>query len=73
MKYQVIKSCVIAGSPKKAGSVVDVSDDISKELMAIGRIAPYHEPVFEDRAIGFSEDTKPRRRGRPKKAVFDAG
>ena len=73
MKYQVIKSCVIGGSPKKAGAVVDVSGVEAVELMSIGRIAPYSEPVIEDRSVGLSDEDRPRKRGRPKKVSYEYG
>lgn len=70
MKFQVLKSCVINGAPKKAGDVVDIASDADvRALMGIGRIAPYDEPLIEDRSIGLSEETKPKKRGRPKKVI----
>jgi len=70
MKFKVLKSCVINGTPKKVGDVVDIASDADvRALMGIGRIAPHHEPVVQDRAIGLSEETQPKKRGRPKKAI----
>ena len=72
MKYKVTKGCVIGGKPCKAGDVVDITDAQElKILMGIGRVLPHDEPVIEDRAIGLAEDTKPRKRGRPKKVHLD--
>jgi len=72
MKYKVTKGCVIGGKPCKAGDVVDIeSAEELKILMGIGRVLPHDEPVIEDRSIGLNEATKPRKRGRPKKADID--
>jgi hypothetical protein len=50
------------------GSIVELDDTEAKTLMQMGRVAPHaEEQPLEDRSIGFSEETKPRRRGRPKK------
>jgi hypothetical protein len=51
------------------GSLVELDDAEAKELMAMGRVAPHHEEQIEDRSVGFSEETKPRRRGRPRKVA----
>jgi hypothetical protein len=51
------------------GSLVELNDAEAKELMAMGRVAPHHEEQIEDRSVGLSEETKPRRRGRPKKVA----
>jgi len=69
MKYEVLKSCIINKSPSKAGSIVDVTGDEERTLLALGRIAPYSEPMIENRSVGLEDsEEKPKRRGRPKKA-----
>ena len=67
MKYEVIRACVIRGNTHKVGQVVELDNDMAKQMMAIGRVAPYSEPIIEDRSIGLSDETMPRKRGRPKK------
>jgi len=68
MSYLVLKGTVIGGKQVRAGDVVDVSGVEAKELLAIGRIAEVtkSETKVEDRAIGLTEDTKPKRRTRKK-------
>ena len=62
MKYEVIKSCVIKGKPTQVGEIVDLDDGVAKGLMAIGRITPADESKLEDRSVGLSKETKPKRR-----------
>jgi len=69
MKYEVIKSCMIRGKNFAVGNIIDLDDDMAGQMMAIGRITPYDEPVVEDRAIGLSEETKPRQRAKAKVSV----
>lgn len=64
MKYEVVKSCVIKGKPTQVGEIVDLEDGVAKGLMAIGRIVPADESKLEDRSIGLSKDTKPKRRSK---------
>jgi hypothetical protein len=66
MKYEVIRACMIRGKSFAVGNIIDLDDDMAKQMMAIGRIVPYHDPIVEDRAIGFSEATKPRKRAKAK-------
>jgi len=68
MSYLVLKGTVIGGKQVRAGDVVDVSGVEARELLAIGRIAEFtkSETKVEDRAIGLTEDTKPKRRTRKK-------
>lgn len=69
MKYLVLKGTVINGCVAKAGDVVEVPDSEVKGLISINRISPVVEKKAEtvDRAVGLDEETKPKRRGRPKK------
>lgn len=69
MKYKVLRNTVAAGRVRRMGSLVELDDAEAKELMAMGRVAPHHEEKIEDRSVGLSEETKPRRRGRPKKVA----
>lgn len=73
MKYEVIRDCMIEGKSCKVGSVVELSDDLARQMMGIGRVEPYAgEPVVENRAIGLDESAeKPKRRGRPPKVEDD--
>lgn len=68
MKYLVLTGTVINKASAKAGDVVDVPDDEVKALKAMGRIAEYVEKKVEsqDRSVGLSEETKPKRRYRKK-------
>ena len=69
MKYKVQKSCVIGGQSRQAGEVIEIdSAEELKALMGIGRVLPHDEPVTKDRSVGLSQEDKPRRRGRAKKA-----
>lgn len=69
MKYEIIKACLIKGVSYKLSDVVALDDQIAKELMAMGRVAPYAEPEkVEDRSVGLSADKpKPKRRAKVKK------
>ena len=69
MKYEVTRDCVIKGSRYKVGDVVsDLSEQLAKDLMAIGRLAPHHEPEPVNRAVGAKDsEEKPKKRGRAAK------
>lgn len=69
MKYEIIKACLIRGVSYKLSDVVALDDQTAKELMAMGRVAPYAEPEkVEDRSVGLSADKpKPKRRAKVKK------
>jgi len=51
--------------------VVELNDSEAKELMAMGRVAPHHEPVVEHRAVGVEGSSdgaeKPLKRAKAKK------
>lgn len=66
MKYDVIKGCVIKGTPHQAGEVVEIDDITARGLMGIGRVAPHsEEKKLEDRSIGLSdEQPKPKKRAK---------
>ena len=69
MKYEVLKSCIINRKGRQKGEILEISDEESKLLMGLGKIAPADEPVIvENRSVGLAEDTKPKRRTRKKKA-----
>lgn len=70
MSYLVLKGTVIGGKQVRAGDVVDVEGTEAKELIGMGRIVEVvkTETKVEDRSIGLTEDTKPKRRTR-KKAI----
>ena len=61
MKYEVIRDCVIVGSRHKVGDIVEVAENVAKDLMGIGRIVPADESKLEDRSVGLKAD-KPRTR-----------
>jgi hypothetical protein len=68
MKYKVLRNTVAAGRVRKMGSLVELDDAEARELMAMGRVAPHAEEApIADRAVGLTEETKPRRRTRARK------
>lgn len=69
MKYVVLRNTVAGGRVRRQGSLVELSDSEARELMGMGRVAPHHEEKTVDRSVGLTEETKPRRRGRPRKKV----
>jgi len=65
MKYIVLKGVVIDGKACQPGDVVEVTGRLANELMHYKKLAPHAEkatPEKEDRSIGLSEETKPKRR-----------
>lgn len=73
MKYEVIKACVIKGTPHRAGSVVDLTESLATDLMAIGRVAPATDaPKTDNRSVGLdSSDAKPKKRKAPAKKTAE--
>jgi len=68
MRYKILKGCVAGGRACRMGSIVELNDEEGRNLMLMGRVAPYDEPKEpENRSIGLDEESKPRRRGRPRK------
>ena len=68
MRYKILKGCVAGGRARRLGSIVELDDEQGRNLMLMGRVAPYDEPKEpENRSIGLDEESKPRRRGRPRK------
>ena len=70
MSYLVLKGTVIGGKQVRAGDVVEVEGIEARDLIGMGRIVEVvkTETKVEDRAVGFTEETKPKRRTRRKKA-----
>lgn len=70
MEYLVLKSTVSGGRQVKAGDVIELDSVQAKELIAIGRLVEVikTETKVEDRSIGLTEETKPKRRTRRVKA-----
>ena len=69
MKYKVLRNTVAAGRVRRLGAVIELDDSEANELMAMGRVAPHAEEApIADRAVGLTEETKPRRRTRARKA-----
>ena len=69
MRYKVLRNTVAAGRVRRMGSLIELDDAEARELMALGRVASHDEAApTEDRSVGLKEETKPRRRGRAKKA-----
>jgi hypothetical protein len=68
MKYKVLRNTVAAGRVRRLGALIELDDAEAKELMAMGRVAPHAEEApIADRAVGLTEETKPRRRTRARK------
>lgn len=68
MKYLVMKSTVAGGRQVRAGDVIELDSVQAKELIAIGRLVEVieTETKVEDRSVGLTEATKPKRRARRK-------
>ena len=68
MSYLVLKGTVIGGKQVRAGEVVEVEGVEARELIGMGRIIEVvkTETKVEDRSIGLTEETKPKRRTRKK-------
>lgn len=68
MKYEVAKSCVIAGKTCRVGEVVELDDRLARSLMGIGRVTPVDESKTVNRAVGVEGgEEKPKRRTRKPK------
>ena len=68
MKYKVLRNTVAAGRVRRLGAIIELDDAEANELMAMGRVAPHAEEApIADRAVGLTEETKPRRRTRARK------
>lgn len=70
MKYLVMKSTVAGGRQVKAGDVIELDSVQAKELVSLGRLTEVVETKVEtqDRSVGLTEETKPKRRTRRAKA-----
>jgi len=68
MSYLVLKGTVIGGKQVRAGDVVEVEGVEARDLMGMGRIIEVvkTETKVEDRSVGLTEETKPKRRTRKK-------
>ncbi len=73
MKYEVVKSCVIAGKTYRAGQHVELDTKLAESLMGIGRVTPAAEDTTTNRAVGVEgSEEKPKTRKRPAKAKAKA-
>lgn len=70
MKYLVMKGTVAGGRQVKAGDVIEVDGIEARDLVALGRLVEVieTETKVEDRSVGLTEETKPKRRTRRAKA-----
>jgi hypothetical protein len=53
----------------RIGQIVNLPENEANDLVKTGRCVPYVSQDLVDRSIGLSEQTKPVKRGRPKKNV----
>lgn len=68
MKYEVIKSCVIAGKSYRVGQTVDLDGKLAESLMGIGRVTPADESKTTNRAVGVEGgEAAPKKRRSTKK------
>ena len=69
--YLVLKNCVAGGERRTAGDIVQLPASEGNILISMGRVeqtsAPKAAPVVEDRAVGLTEDSAPKKRGRKAK------
>lgn len=69
--YLVLKNCIAGGARRTAGDVVQLPSSEGNILISMGRVeqtsAPKPAPVVEDRAVGLTEDSAPKKRGRKAK------
>jgi len=72
--YLVLKSTVAAGQRINAGNVVELSDDVARALLAMGRVEaapvkPKASPVVADRSVALEASDTPvvAKRGRGKR------
>jgi len=68
MSYLVLKGTVVGGKQVRAGDVVEVENVEARDLIGMGRIIEVvkTETKVEDRSVGLTEETKPKRRTRKK-------
>lgn len=73
MKYLVLKGTVISGRQVRAGDVVEIDGSQARELEGMGRVCQVieTETKVEDRSIGLSDESKPKRRTRRTKKVAE--
>ena len=69
--YLILKDCVAGGERRTAGDVIQLPASEGNILISMGRVeqtsAPKAEPVIKDRAVGLTEDSAPKKRGRKAK------
>jgi hypothetical protein len=69
--YIVLKDLLLKGKRYVASDVIEaISDEDAKSLSAMGRIEPVDVKPVEsiDRSVGLSDDAKPKKRAKSKKA-----
>lgn len=73
MKYLVLKGTVIGGRQVRAGDLVEIDGAEANELQGMGRICQVleTETKVDDRSVGLTEETKPKRRTRRTKKVAE--
>jgi hypothetical protein len=69
MKLEFIRNTMTSNGNARIGQVLDLPDQEANDLVKNGRCVLYAYQELVDRSIGLSEETKPVKRGRPKKNV----
>jgi len=69
MKLEFIRNTMTSAGKARIGQVLELPEQESKDLVKLSRCVPYVSQELVDRSIGLSEETKPVKRGRPKKNV----
>jgi|688.fasta_scaffold02316_44 hypothetical protein len=69
MKLEFIRNTMTSTGNARIGQVLDLPDQEAFDLVKNARCVPYVYQELVDRSIGLSEETKPIKRGRPKKNV----
>jgi hypothetical protein len=61
--YLILKSCVAGGAARNAGEIVELSEQESKSLLAMGRVQVAEDrvvPAAADRSVGLEASNAPK-------------
>lgn len=69
--YLILKGCMAGGQRRSPGDVVELPASEGNLLISMMRVEEAKEikaaPQIEDRSVGLTEETAPKKRGRPRK------